>query len=166
VVMVGVRQRSCVRSHARSHSRQPSSSRNPHQLRDCNCRVRIVHLDGDFLRKRTPIGVAAAIASYDVSQGAGREKIFLHEAQSLAGGGRVVRIQHSRKEMRFEAFGHCADKLAMAERLEVEILSGISRPEAQRVDFWPPNLPRSIKVVMRLLAATCAHCRRAPHKSN
>src|SRR5579863_3456775 len=107
---------------------------NPQQLRDRDCRVRIVHLDGGLFGKDAPIGVTATKAPYEISQRAGYKKILLHETQSLPGAGRVVRIQHSSKGRGFKGLGDGADELTVAELLEVEIMGRISRPEAQCVD--------------------------------
>ena len=51
-----------------------------HQLGDRQRRMRIVELDGDFFRKRAPIGVALPEAAHEIGQRAGDEKILLHEA--------------------------------------------------------------------------------------
>ena len=56
---------------------------NPHQLGNGHRRVRVVHLDGDFLGKGVPVGVAAPEAPHEVAQRAGDEEILLQKAQPL-----------------------------------------------------------------------------------
>ena len=68
---------------------------NPHQLGNGHRRVRVVHLDGDFLGKGVPVGVAAPESPHEIAQRAGDEEIFLQEAQPLPHGCRVIRIEHT-----------------------------------------------------------------------
>jgi hypothetical protein len=67
-----------------------------HQLRDGHARMRVVELDGDVVRKRAPIGVAARkCCTRSASEHATRS--ILHEAQSLAERRRVVEVEHAVK---------------------------------------------------------------------
>ena len=61
-----------------------------HQLGHRQRRMRIIELDGDFLRQHAPVGVAAPEAPHQIGQRTGDEKILLHRAQSLAHAGGVV----------------------------------------------------------------------------
>ena len=106
----------------------------PHQLGDGQRRVRVVELDGDLLGKRAPVGVGAPESSDQVGQRAGDEKVFLDEPQPLPLGRGVVGIEHAGERLGGERLRQRADEIAVAERLEVEVVGRGRRPEAERVD--------------------------------
>src|SRR5215475_6001539 len=56
---------------------------NPHQLRHRHCRVRVIELNSNLVRKCAPVRVGLAEAADKVRQRTGDEKILLHKAQSL-----------------------------------------------------------------------------------
>ena len=102
----------------------------PHQLGDGDGRVRIVELDGRPLGKRAPVGIAAAEASDEIGERAGDEKVLLDEAQPLATGRGVVGIEHPGEGLGRERPRQRADELAVAERLEVEVVGRRPPPRA------------------------------------
>jgi hypothetical protein len=55
-----------------------------HQFRHGQCRMCIVHLNRDFVRKQTPIQVATLESPNCIGQRARYEKVLLHEPQALA----------------------------------------------------------------------------------
>ena len=83
---------------------------NPHQLGNGHRRVRVVELDGDFLGKRAPVGVAAPEAAHEIGQRAGDQEILLQEPQPLASCCGVVGIQHARQRFGRERLGQRAAK--------------------------------------------------------
>src|SRR5262249_43757795 len=95
--------------------------------------MRVVELDGDFIRTRTPVGIAAAEAPYKVGQRAGNQKILLNEAQPLTYARGDVGIQNPGQGYRFESFGPRPDEFAVAEYLEVEKVVRRRGPEPKRV---------------------------------
>ena len=107
---------------------------NPHQLGNGQGRVRVVQLDGDLFRQRGPISVAAAEAADEVGQGAGDQKILLHEAQPLPHAGRVVGIEHPGEGFGLQTPGQRTDEFAVAEDLKVEVIGRRGGPQAQRPD--------------------------------
>ena len=68
-------------------------------------RVSVVELDRDLVRHPVPVRVRASKAPGQVSQRAGDEKVFLHEAQRAAADGGIIRIQHSRQRLGHQRFG-------------------------------------------------------------
>ena len=105
-----------------------------HQLGHCQCRVRIIELDGDVLRQRAPVGVPAPEAPHQIGQRTGDQKILLHEAQALAHAGGVIGVQDARHGFGRERLGQGPDKIAAAEFLKVKVIGRRGAPETQRVD--------------------------------
>ena len=99
-----------------------------HELGHRHRGMRIVHLDRDLERKGAPVAVRPAKAPHQIAEGAGDEKVLLHEAQLLAHARRVVGIEHARDGLRGERFGERADKVAAAELLEIERGRASPRP--------------------------------------
>ncbi len=119
-----------------------------HQLGDGQRRVGIVELDGDLLGQRAPVVIGAPEPSDQIGERAGDEKVLLHEPQPLALGGRVIGVEHPSERLGRERLRQRADELAMAERLEIEVVGRGGLPEAQRVDrlaaiahHWPIERP-------------------------
>ena len=104
------------------------------QLGHRQCRVRIIELDGDFLRQHAPVGVTAPETPHQIGQRAGDKKILLHKAQSLAHAGGVVGVQDARHGFGRERLGQGADKIAAAEFLKIEVIGRRCSPESQRID--------------------------------
>src|SRR6266851_1548379 len=50
----------------------------PHQLRYCQCRVRIVELNRNLVGQFAPVGVLTPEAANEIGQRAGNQKVFLH----------------------------------------------------------------------------------------
>ena len=107
---------------------------NSHQLGDGHRRVGVVELDGDFLGKRIPVGVAAAETPHQVGQRAGHQEILLHEAQPLPHARGIIGIQYPRQGLGRERLGLRADKIAGAESLKIEIIRRCGGPEPKRID--------------------------------
>ena len=107
---------------------------NPHQLRYCHCRMRVVELDGDFVGECVPVGVGHAKTAHEIRERAGHEKIFLHETQPLPHGCVIVGIEHPCKRFGPEGFRQSPDEITAAEFLEVEVILRRRGPEPQRID--------------------------------
>jgi len=97
--------------------------------------VRVVQLDSHFLGKRIPIRVIAPEASQEIAQRAGDKKIFLHEAQGLPHGSRVVGIEHTRERLGAEGLGQRRDEIAAAEFPKVEVIGSGGGPQPERIDI-------------------------------
>ena len=123
-----------VRSQAWSQPRPRLVEQNPHQLGDGHARVRVVELDGDLVGKRAPVGIGSAEAAHEIGERAGDQKILLHEAQALPHARGVVGIEDPRQGFGREPLGQRAHELAVAERLEVEVVGRRGGPEPERVD--------------------------------
>ena len=80
----------------------------PHQLRNCHRRVRVIELNRNRIgdgRQRAPL---AQMGRQDVLKACADEKILLLEPQLLALRRRIIRIQHARQILRFHLFPHRA----------------------------------------------------------
>ena len=119
---------------AMSHPRCASSSRIRHQLGNSQRRVRVVQLDGNFFRKGVPISVTSFEATYEISQRAGDEKIFLHEAKPLSEAGGVVRVEDPCECFGFERLSYRADKISVTERMKLEVIGRLRSPKTKGVD--------------------------------
>ena len=107
---------------------------NPHQFGNGHRRMRIVQLDGHFVRQRVPIGVGSAETAHQIGERAGDEKIFLHESQPLPHARGVVGIKHARERIGRKRLGQRADEIAAAEFLEIEVVRRGRGPQPQRID--------------------------------
>ena len=105
-----------------------------HELGDDERRVRVVELDEHLVRQRVPAVVRLAEAAEDVPQRARDEEVLLAQAQLLALGRVVVRIQHLREVLGKHLLLDRLDVRALVEVREVEVVNGLRAPEAQRVD--------------------------------
>ena len=105
----------------------------PHQLGNRQGRMRVVQVDGHLVRERLDVRVADLEAPDDILQRAGHEEILLLETKLLALLDAVVRIQDLRNvfRQRFAFVG--LDVIAVVEKLEIEFLRGLGRPEPQVV---------------------------------
>ncbi len=108
--------------------------KNAHQLRYRHAGVRVVELNGDFLGKGMPVGIAATEPPHQVGQRTGDQKILLNEAQFLPPGRRVVGIEHPSEGFGRERSGQCTDEIAAAESLKVEIIGRGGSPQPKCVD--------------------------------
>jgi len=102
--------------------------KNPHQLRDRDGGMRVVHLNGDFFRKQIPVFVVRPEAAQDIVDGAGAKKKFLQEPQFLTDHGGVVRVQHSRNGFGGQRFRDGAHEIAVTELVKVERVRRTRRP--------------------------------------
>ena len=107
---------------------------NPHQLRYCHRRMRVIELDGDFVGQRVPVGVGCAKTAHEIRERARNQKIFLDETQPLPHGCVVVGVEHPCQRFGPEGFRQCADEITAAEFLEVEVILRRRGPEPQRID--------------------------------
>src|SRR6266404_3067812 len=94
----------------------------------------VVELDGNFLRKLIPILVGASETADEIAERTSDEEILLNEAQTLTHAGRIVRIENPSERFRRERLSDSANKIAMAEDLEVEEVGRGGCPEPERID--------------------------------
>src|SRR5262249_22714913 len=73
-------------------------------------------------------------AAHQISQRTCNKEILLHKSQFLSRGCGVVRIQHTSQRFRFKSPTQCADKIAHAKFLKVEVIRSSCSPEAKGVD--------------------------------
>src|SRR6478672_7185888 len=73
-----------------------------HQFCNCQGRMRIIELNGGFLRQLSPIAVVPEKPADQICQRTSDQKIFLHKAQLLPSGCRVIGIEHSGQRFGFE----------------------------------------------------------------
>src|SRR2546430_15572069 len=92
----------------------------------------VVELNRYFVRKFVPVLVVTFKASDEIAKRAGDEEIFLHETQALALAGRVVRIENPSERFGGQQLGDGANKIAMTEDLEIEIVGRSGCPEPKR----------------------------------
>src|SRR5262245_41846880 len=94
----------------------------------------VVELDRDLLRKLVPVLVGAPEALDEIAQRTGHKEIFLHETQALTHAGRVVGIEHPSERFRGERLRDRANKIAMTENFEVEVIRRRGLPKSEGVD--------------------------------
>src|SRR5580692_5985192 len=97
----------------------------------------VIELNRGFVGQFFPIRVMPQEAPHQVSQRACHQKIFLHEAEFLAGGGGIVGIQNSRQRFRFEGSAQRTHKIASAKFLKIEEIRCTGGPEAESIDRLP-----------------------------
>ena len=105
-----------------------------HEFDDRDGGVGVVELDGDFLWKGLPIGIALVEAADDVAQRAGDKEILLHESEFLSDLGFIIRIKNLA-----DRFGHVflMNGLlvsAAVEGFKIKFLGGAGFPQAEEVD--------------------------------
>ena len=95
----------------------------------------VVELDRDLVgAARSKSSILLQMAAQDVLQRGGGEEELLAQAQFLAGGRRVGRIEHAGKAFGLVAFAQRADVVAGVEGVEQDRVDRLRGPEAQRVD--------------------------------
>src|SRR5208283_5821699 len=62
------------------------------------------------------------------------QEVFLHKSQLLSRTGGVVRVQHTRERFGLESRTQCANEVAGAEFLKIEVVGCSRRPEAETVN--------------------------------
>src|SRR5262249_49950968 len=107
---------------------------NPHQLRDRHRWMCIVELDGDFIRKRTPVKIVCSETSHKIRERTGDEKVLLYKTQSLSHARVVIGVQHAGQRFRLQCLSQRANKIAAAELLKVEKILRRRSPEPQRIN--------------------------------
>src|SRR5205085_7394606 len=107
---------------------------NTHHLGNGHGWVCIVELDSDLVGQAIPIGISTSEAGDNISQRAANQKVFLDEAQRLAGGRRVVGIKDARHRLGKNPVDHGVDEIAGAELAEVEIVWRCRLPETQGIN--------------------------------
>ena len=93
-----------------------------HQLGDTKSGMSVIELNGDLVRQRMPIVIGASKAADDVGERAGDKEILLTKAQSAAGLGRIIGIKHAREVLGHDLVVHGAEKVAVIEFAEIEIV--------------------------------------------
>jgi hypothetical protein len=96
--------------------------------------VGIVQLDRHLVRQRGEVVILLQVAAQDVLQRGRREEELLAQAQFLAGGRAVGRIENAGQAFGLVAFAQGADVVAGVEGIEQDRVDRLGRPEAQRVD--------------------------------
>src|SRR5215510_4416650 len=96
--------------------------------------MRVVKLDCRFIRKLIPVLIGAPETSNQIPQRTGHQEKLLHEAQALSKAGRVIGIKDPSERFCRQSLSHRANKIAMAEHLEVEVIRRRSFPKPEGVD--------------------------------
>ena len=96
--------------------------------------MRVVELNGDLVGKCAPISVAVPETPHDIGQRTGGQKILLHEPQALAPARRIVGIQYPGQSFGGQRFGHRANEITVAERLEIKVIRRTGGPQSEGVD--------------------------------
>ena len=132
--MIGVRERSLREVPGLIPSEVRVVEQDSHQLGDGDGRMGVVELDGDLLRKRAPVGIAAPESPDQIGERRSDEEVLLHEPQSLPLRGGIVGIEDASERFCRERLRQGTDEVAVAEGLEIERVGSSRRPEAQGVD--------------------------------
>ena len=107
---------------------------NAHQLGDRHAGMRVVDVDGDFVREDVPIrAVGLFKIAHDVLHRGAGEEILLLEPQLLALVMVVFGIEHLGDHFAQLALFHGAHIIPAVERLHVDFLGRFGRPGAQHV---------------------------------
>src|ERR1700678_96333 len=96
--------------------------------------MRVIELNGCFLRKLFPIRIVALETAHQVGHGTRDQEILLEEAQPLPLRRRIVGIEHAGKRLRLKSFAECAHEVAGAKPLKIEIIGCRRGPEPERID--------------------------------
>ena len=104
-----------------------------HQLGDGQRRVRVVELDGHLLGERAPVGIGAAEAAHESASEQATRKYSCTKRSRLPQLGGVVGIEDAGQRFGASVVGQRADELAVAERLEVEVVSGAAAAQSRSV---------------------------------
>ena len=97
-------------------------------------RMGVVELDRHLVGQRMHLAILLHVAADDVLQRCGGEEILLPQAQFLARGRGVGRIEHAGDDLRLVALGQGCRIVAAVEGIEPDRVHGARRPEPQRVD--------------------------------
>ena len=103
-----------------------------------DCRMGIVQLNGDFLRKIGPILVISAESTDDILQGTGNEEILLDQAKLLAAFGLVIGIENLGNGLAEIFLPYSFLITSVVECFEIKLLRGLGLPEAQKIDRVGP----------------------------
>ena len=104
-----------------------------HQLRDGHHRVGVVEMDRLAGRELAEVAAVGQEAGQDALQGGADEEVLLLEAQLLAGGGVVVRVEDLGDGLVQGLFLHGAQIIAMVEIAQVKAVAGDRAPQNQGV---------------------------------
>ena len=110
---------------------------NSHQFGDRDGRMCVIHLYRYLLGQPVPIVVQPPEPAYDIRHRTGDQEVFLHEPQTAAHGGRVIRVQHAGKRFRFQRLAQSSDEVSAPELLKIEIVRRRRGPQPQSVDRLP-----------------------------
>src|SRR5579862_3676003 len=96
--------------------------------------MRVIELDRHFFGKLVPVLVGAPESAYEISKGTSYKKKLLHEPEALSKTRRVVRIEDASERLGGQGFRNRANKLAMTENFEIEVIMRSRLPKPERVD--------------------------------
>ena len=99
--------------------------------------MRIIELNGGFLRQLSPVAIVPEKPADQICQRTSDQKIFLHKAQLLPGGCRVIGIEHSGQRFGFECRAQRPHEISRAKLLKINEVCRRRRPQADRVDGFP-----------------------------
>ena len=102
-----------------------------HQFRHGQRRVGVIELDGHLLGKARQVLMDPQIALHDIAQGAGHQKIFLNQAQFLAGRHGIRGIQQLGHGLGLNFLFHRPEIIAVIEDLNVKFFRGTGRKQPQ-----------------------------------
>ena len=106
-----------------------------HEFRDSQNRVRVIELNGIELRKAAQIiAVFCDVVINDCLQRSRAEEVLLAHAQNLTFEGRIVGVQHTGNIHGAFTINDRVGEALRVEGIVVEVLHGLSLPQAQRID--------------------------------
>ena len=108
--------------------------KDPHQLRNRDRRMRIIHLEGRFLIELVDIRMRSLIMLDRILHGSGDEEILLLQPQLLACIMVVIRIQDLNDIPCQVLLLHCLLVIALVERIQLEIIDRFRVPDPQGID--------------------------------
>ncbi len=104
---------------------------NAHQLGDRHGGMGVVQLNRGLFGEEIPIRMLVPETPDKIFDGAGRQEIFLEEAQLLADNGGIVGVKDAGNVFRRQGFGDSPYKISVAEFLEIEKVGSAGGPQAQ-----------------------------------
>ena len=116
-----------------------------HQLGDADRRVGVVELDRHLLGQVVEPAVLLQVAAQDVLERGGGEEVLLPEAELLAGGRGVGRVEDAGQRIGAVALGERAGVVAGVEGVEADRVDRVGLPQAQGVHpLRPPADDRGV----------------------
>ena len=107
---------------------------NAHQLRDDQCGMRVIEMDGNLVRQVGKRAVDRHVVADDALAGSGAEEILLCQAEQLALGVVVGGVQHLGDRLGVGILLHRLRVLPLREQTHVEIMDIPRAPQPQTAD--------------------------------